>query len=155
MAKFTDNQATDWIVSINARTAKRLRDEGFDIIGSADATELPLLMRLRGEPWTVVDMLHAVCQAQCEKAGVDAEAFAERLADGAYLQAREALEEAIVNFFQMCGMAAQAQAARKLLRIQNSMQEMAARRVDGVDEAAALAEAEKEIDTAIEDLTRH
>ena len=101
MPTFQDNASRTWSVNFTVDDVKRMRqDMDFDLleIFAGGQTTESLIMRLRGDPVLLVDLLYVVCQEQANNNNVSDEDFGRAMAGDAILHATNAFLEAAVNF---------------------------------------------------------
>lgn len=99
MASFKDMQGREWQVNINIGLVKKLQAASINIL-EMDKGEPPLMQRLATDIVLIVDMLYVLCQAEAEKRSVNPEQFAEALGLDSIQPAREALMQALSDFFR-------------------------------------------------------
>jgi hypothetical protein len=107
MASFTDAKGEGWTITITVGQAKRIKQgplavdllQPFDVDGEG----IPLLTRIDTDLYFLVDLLFALCFDEAQVRSVDDLEFAGRLAGGPLRSARNALMEALQDFFQSLG----------------------------------------------------
>ena len=96
MARFTDNEKREWVVSLDVTTLKRVK-QAVDV-DLNDMLDNRLIERLIADPVLLCDVLYVVCQQQAEASSVDDESFGRALAGDALDHATRALLEACADF---------------------------------------------------------
>ena len=152
MAKFIDKEKDVWVIALDLRTMRRVRD-----VLDVDLLKLDqaLIEKLTGDIYTLVDVLWLVCEEQADKRHVDDQKFGELLSDGDVIEAAStALLEGIVDFFPEARRVPMRRALVKIAEIQDRAGQCFAERLnDGrVDELITklLEEAETQIDDALD-----
>ena len=96
MATFTDDRGRTWIVTLNLRTAKTVKQKNdFDFLG--DGKEHPIL-RLAGDMALLGDVLWTLCEQQARERGITEQDFGEAIAGDSLDAAVNALAEAYSDF---------------------------------------------------------
>lgn len=94
--RFTDSEGTEWLLDITLGDALRLKKElGVDLGTLSDGA---LLVKVASDDELFVQCLWTLCEAQADRAGIEPEAFAQRLGGNAIADASRAFEEAVVFF---------------------------------------------------------
>ena len=107
MKTFTDNTGRVWMLAVNVGAIKRVRALcGVDLnsIIELDEKNKPsakLLERLSTDPVLLVDVLYAVCKAECDQKGVTDEDFGMAMGADAVEYATTALLDEIIDFFRL------------------------------------------------------
>jgi len=160
MKVFSDSQATEWQIDLNAATLRRVQALlGLNLTQphEQDASGQTLGERLVRDTMLLVDVLWAVCKPQAEGLGINEEAFASRLGGGALRAAKSALIEDWSDFFQSLGQTEMAEALNKTLEMQTAIGAAALKQIERVG-LAILAQADQAItaegDKALAELTR-
>jgi Translation elongation factors (GTPases) len=93
---FIDKQQREWIVEFTIADLKKINAR-FEInfIGNLEFE----LRRLMSDPIFLANVLYTVCEKQAKESGVDDESFGRALAGDSLQKGRDALMEAITNFF--------------------------------------------------------
>jgi hypothetical protein len=94
MHQFKDSGDRTWSLSLNLGEAKRLKDAlAVDLLDPAS------LQKLCDDPYTVANVLYALCEGQAKAAGITDEQFGALLAGDTIDAATDALLAEIVDFF--------------------------------------------------------
>lgn len=152
MKSFTDNAGRVWMLAVNVGAIKRVRALcGVDLnsIIELDEKNKPsakLLERLSTDPVLLVDVLYAVCKAECDQKGVTDEDFGMAMGGDAVEHATTALLDEIIDFFP----APKRLAFQKILSATRRFEEIARKRLDAL---MADGEFENKMVSALEQLT--
>lgn len=152
MKTFTDNTGRVWTLAVNVAAIKRVRALcGVDLtaIVELDKNNNPdtkLLEQLSSDPVLLVDVLYAVCKAECDQKGVTDEDFGMAMAGDAVEHATSALLDEIIDFFP----APKRLAFQKILSATRRFEEIARKRLDAL---MADGEFENKMVSALEQLT--
>ena len=148
----TDNTGRVWTLAVNVAAIKRVRALcGVDLtaIVELDKNNNPdtkLLEQLSSDPVLLVDVLYAVCKAECDQKGVTDEDFGMAMAGDAIEHATTALLDEIIDFFP----APKRNAFQKILSATRRFEEIARKRLDAI---MADGEFEKNMVSELERLT--
>lgn len=97
MSSFADCEGRRWQVRVTAGTLLRVSDLcGVDLL---EAVGGPLMERILSEPAELCRIVAAVCRPEADRRGISEADFLDSLAGDSVAQARDALMEAVVDFF--------------------------------------------------------
>ena len=102
MPAFKDSAGRQWPVAITIAAARRVKQTLDVDLLNLDAGEPPVIQRLH-DMATVVDVVYVLCMPDADAAGIDDAEFAERLDGRAAGAARNALWDALRDFFLAVG----------------------------------------------------
>jgi hypothetical protein len=149
MKTFTDTEARDWHIAINAATLRAVRDSipGVDLMNPMAAeTEggQPLIGRLQLDVILFVDVLYCLCKAQATERELTDEQFAAALGGETCRAAYDATVEELTDFFREIG-------RKDVVAILDKQRTVTERTLDAAEEAIHKA-AEKVIEKTIEEI---
>jgi hypothetical protein len=141
LAQFTDNAGDTWTLEFTIGTARRLqRALDIDVLNLSDG-DPPLISRLDFEIELMVDVISVALTGQIEQRGLDADQFAERLSGGVLAQAREAMWQALSDFFQSLGRTEMVTAIETQQRVTAEAIAAGTSRIQAIDPRAETARA--------------
>lgn len=100
MPQFKDATGRAWSVAVTGSTVKRCGDLLKIDIGDPLTGDPSMLTRMDTDIAFLVDLLFVVCKPEADQRGVTDEQFAELLGGDVLYHARQALVEALVDFFR-------------------------------------------------------
>jgi hypothetical protein len=98
MAQYTDANGRTFQVAIDVAAMRRVKAATGKLIATLVTGE-SLLSEIEQDPTLLNDILYAICQPAAERAGVTAEQWAASFTGDALESGRNALVEAVIDFF--------------------------------------------------------
>lgn len=134
MQNFRDSAGSDWALTIDFPTIKRVRKliPGIDL-GKPWDGKPTLIDRLRSEVELAVDVVFAIVQPQAEKLGITDEQFGHRLLGDGFERAEAALWAEWSDFFLRTNRKAAAELVSKTGKMQAAMTVVATEEVTAMD----------------------
>lgn len=132
MKTFKDSESTEWSISVNVATVKRVRDKlEVDLLTIGENPALHA--RLRTDPIFLVDLIYVLCQPEADARSISDEDFGRRMAGDALDGAVEAFLTELVNFFPKATRAPLAKAVEKAAAAQALAMTRATTAIDQLD----------------------
>lgn len=150
MTSFKDAKDRDYTVDVTIGAFKRVKDTlGIDLY-EIETGDPPLATRLQTDIELLVNIVYVVCKPQADAHQVNDVEFGEALDGDAFLAARNAFLEALIDFFRKCQRQDRATALAKAKAVLDAAVQMSERRVEAIDADALLRAAEAAIDERIQ-----